>query len=44
MQLFKKYCLLLLMLVMVAQAQQSVPGLYGAAERVNNLETPVRLI
>ena len=33
MQLFKKYCLLLLMLVMVAQAQQSVPGLYGAASK-----------
>ena len=33
MQLFKKYCLLILMLVMVAQAQQSVSELYQAAKK-----------
>ena len=33
MQLFKKYCLMLLMLVMVAQAQESADVLYGAASK-----------
>jgi len=33
MQLFKKYCLMLLMLVMVAQAQQSADALYTAASK-----------
>ena len=33
MQLFKKYCLMLLMLVMVAQAQQSAGDLFRAAKK-----------
>ena len=33
MQLFKKYCLMLLMLVMVAQAQQRAFDLYQAASK-----------
>ena len=33
MKLFKKYCLMLLMMVMVAQAQQSVGELFQAAKK-----------